>query len=484
MFGSNQAVVQHADGSIVTRDNPLRPQATGVLYFTGQGPVSNRPADGQPSPTSPLAIATGSATLTVAGRAAPIAFIGLTPGFVGLGQVNFTVPDVPSGDHPVVLTVGGNASASNAPVLSVGPAPGGLLSRLGSVDTGRGNGGIALRNNIAYLCGTGGVSVVDVSNSSAPRFITLAGQALGSRCALLADHLVVLRGSDSSVRTLSLANPENPILAGTVNTPARFTSNVFLARSHGFISSVWFEFNVGATIQQNRIFRQHGDFLSVNFQNPSAPVNVSTLRSDAGNPASSNESPFFSQVALNDDTLLLLSTTGTGENTTTGIGRVVVADVSNPASLAAVRQITVPRSHMFHCGAVNGSTALLVGNTSGWTSPGDFAIRGDVTLTTLDVSDPRNPRVVASVVTAVKNTFTSPSCVSLGGGYFAAAAFDRPEDATDTSITVIDARDANNPSIAGSVDLPSLAEGGLAVAGDKLFAATSAGLTVFQIGAR
>jgi uncharacterized protein (TIGR03437 family) len=46
-------------------------------------------------------------------------YLGLTPGFVGLYQANFQVPNVASGDYPLVITV--NGASSNAPVLSIAP---------------------------------------------------------------------------------------------------------------------------------------------------------------------------------------------------------------------------------------------------------------------------------------------------------------------------------------------------------------------------
>jgi uncharacterized protein (TIGR03437 family) len=478
VFGNNLAVAQHADGSIVTRENPLQSQEAAVIYFTGIGPVNNPTVDGAPSPSSPLASASLPVSATVGGRNAPIAFIGLTPGFVGLGQLNITTPDLAPGDHPVVLTIGGTASASAAPVLSVGSAATGLLTRLGSVGTASGNLSLAVRDNVAYVCSeTGGISVVDVANANAPRLVTVNTQVPCRRALFLPEHLVALRAGQNtaSVTTLSLANPLNPVRSGgPVATPFPFTENFILARNHIFVTTLWFQF------QGNRIFAQHGELFSVNLQNPTAPANASTLRSD-GNPATSNESPFYSILGLNDDTALLLSTTATGENTSTGIGRVVVTDISNPASLAAPSQLLVPGTHMFHGGAVEGTTALLMGNTSGWTSPGDFAIRGDVTLTTLDVSDPRSPRTIVSVRTTAKNTFTAASVVSLGGGFFAGASFNRPEDRTDTSILILDARNPASPSIDGKIDIPSIADAGLLAAGNRLYVATASGLTIYQI---
>lgn len=68
--------------------------------------------DGAAAPLSPLAYAMGRVSLTIGGVNAPVAFAGLTPGFVGLYQINATVPPgVPPGSQvPVVINVAGQAS--------------------------------------------------------------------------------------------------------------------------------------------------------------------------------------------------------------------------------------------------------------------------------------------------------------------------------------------------------------------------------------
>jgi uncharacterized protein (TIGR03437 family) len=52
-------------------------------------------------------------TVSIAGITAPsLPFVGITPGLVGVVQINFEVPDsVPAGTQPVIVTVGGKASA-------------------------------------------------------------------------------------------------------------------------------------------------------------------------------------------------------------------------------------------------------------------------------------------------------------------------------------------------------------------------------------
>ncbi|HEY7387521.1 MAG TPA: protease pro-enzyme activation domain-containing protein [Bryobacteraceae bacterium] len=86
------------------------------IYVTGAGAVSPGIATGAaPSPPTPLAslpVPAQNTTVTVGNVTAPIQFIGIPPGLVGVVQINILVPSgLPLGAQPVVVTVGGVASA-------------------------------------------------------------------------------------------------------------------------------------------------------------------------------------------------------------------------------------------------------------------------------------------------------------------------------------------------------------------------------------
>jgi uncharacterized protein (TIGR03437 family) len=83
------------------------------LYCTGLGDVTNRPNLGAPAPDSPrLASTVVQPTVTIGTVPVTPVFSGLSPGFVGLYQVNLQIPsNAPSGDAvPVVLTIAGVTS--------------------------------------------------------------------------------------------------------------------------------------------------------------------------------------------------------------------------------------------------------------------------------------------------------------------------------------------------------------------------------------
>lgn len=120
VYGNNRAAAQNADGSVNTPEQGAQPGSVVTAYLTGIGPLSTPVATGVPAPANPLARATLAARATVGGQAAMIEFLGLTPGFAGLAQVNLSIPArLAPGDHPLQVTIG--TAASNAPLIRVSP---------------------------------------------------------------------------------------------------------------------------------------------------------------------------------------------------------------------------------------------------------------------------------------------------------------------------------------------------------------------------
>lgn len=116
---NGQAIVQNIDFSLNGPNNPAKVGSTIVVYLTGSGPVSPAVATGTIAPTSPLAVVASPTGATIGPASAQVAFAGLTPGFVGLLQMNIVVPSTLSaGDYP--LTVAINGEASNSATVSVG----------------------------------------------------------------------------------------------------------------------------------------------------------------------------------------------------------------------------------------------------------------------------------------------------------------------------------------------------------------------------
>ena len=109
---------QHGDGSAVTSASPAQPGEEVVSYLLGLGSLATPIADGAGAPLNPLAVASVTPVVTLNGTPATVLFAGLTPGLVGLYQVNFQVPqNTPNGNAMVVLTQG--AFTSNTALMPV-----------------------------------------------------------------------------------------------------------------------------------------------------------------------------------------------------------------------------------------------------------------------------------------------------------------------------------------------------------------------------
>ncbi len=108
--GNPYGIFQHAsDYSLVTTDNPATPGELIIAYLTGLPTATPIVPDGEPAPASPLSVVPQPETkymiqrfsvyvggplnpLNLSGFVpSPISFIGLSPGSVGLYQINFTV---------------------------------------------------------------------------------------------------------------------------------------------------------------------------------------------------------------------------------------------------------------------------------------------------------------------------------------------------------------------------------------------------------
>jgi uncharacterized protein (TIGR03437 family) len=108
--------------NVITKTNPVAQGQVVQLYANGLGPVTNQPASGDPTPLNALlnnlATVTGApVTVTIGGIQANVLFAGLSPGSVGLYQVNAVVPNTGVGLQNVIVSVNGVSSpASILPV--------------------------------------------------------------------------------------------------------------------------------------------------------------------------------------------------------------------------------------------------------------------------------------------------------------------------------------------------------------------------------
>ena len=105
VYQGNYAIAQASDGSLIGPSNPAIAGEPLVLYVTGLGPLSLDLADGYGAPTTPpFAQTLDPFQVIVDNETCSVFFSGLAPGFVGLYQINFYVPqDAALGNLPIFI---------------------------------------------------------------------------------------------------------------------------------------------------------------------------------------------------------------------------------------------------------------------------------------------------------------------------------------------------------------------------------------------
>lgn len=118
-FPDGTVIAQHVldNYSLVTAAHPAKPGEALVIYLAGMGATNPTVASGALTPQA-LVPANAQPTLTVDEQHADIGYAGLTPGGIGLYQINFTVPPgARSGNLDLIVTQSGmKANSTKLPV--------------------------------------------------------------------------------------------------------------------------------------------------------------------------------------------------------------------------------------------------------------------------------------------------------------------------------------------------------------------------------
>jgi uncharacterized protein (TIGR03437 family) len=131
--GSGQAAVYNQDNTVNSASNPAPVGSTVSLYGTGQGPVSPAVQDGAAAGTSPLSYTVAVPTsnpntclnsqpsmcVAVGSNFGNVQYSGLAPGFVGLWQINVTIPQGTPAGSAVPVRVVIDSTSSNLVSIAV-----------------------------------------------------------------------------------------------------------------------------------------------------------------------------------------------------------------------------------------------------------------------------------------------------------------------------------------------------------------------------
>lgn len=487
-YGSNRALAQNSNGALNGDSAAAAAGSYITVYLTGQGAVSNPVTDGTAAPLSPLSTANATATATIGTLNAPIQFLGLAPEFAGLAQANIQVPALPSGDYPLVITVGGYLSASAiVSVSGSGTAYTSPLTMAGSVPFANSDSSsVVLYDDIAYVCGDDRIVMVNVTDPTAPSVIGEFGDSVlagyGDRCAintqLSTPFLVeiigatgVTSGADAteSFAVYSLATPSSPALLAVVSNSYGHMENLTFYENYGIVTTSYITYYTS----NHEVASQTGNFLVYDFSNPAQPLFVTALS------ANQNLDPYSEIV---DQIYTFVASTSATGTSTTGEGILDVYSTAAPTAPSLISQVTVANAAILLSFDVAGTTLLAAGNTAGQRNPGtpDFDFTGDLTLTTMNLTDVGVPQVVSSLTTGlqVNGTFTT---VAFSNGVF--AIVNNPPDTDDfgpSSLMIADARTASNILL-----YPYQTQFGfsglLATSNGFLLAPTSLGLNIYSL---
>jgi uncharacterized protein (TIGR03437 family) len=122
-FGDGSVIAQDSNFALVNAASPAHPGESIVIYLVGMGATNPAIASGKAAPGlnpgDTLASATVQPVVNVGNQTAKILFAGLTPGAIGLYQINFTVPStVSAGSQSLTVSQGSvNANTTTLPVV-------------------------------------------------------------------------------------------------------------------------------------------------------------------------------------------------------------------------------------------------------------------------------------------------------------------------------------------------------------------------------
>jgi uncharacterized protein (TIGR03437 family) len=146
---SNTSTYAAPAGSISgSASRAVKPGEFITIYCTGLGAVSNPPAPGTAASSSPLSHTLTTPKVTIGGEISTVSFAGLSPGYVGLYQVNAQIPADASGGSTVVVELSIGGVESNTVTIAVN----GPVGPSGSMIAGGEQHTCALTSAGAVLC--------------------------------------------------------------------------------------------------------------------------------------------------------------------------------------------------------------------------------------------------------------------------------------------------------------------------------------------
>ena len=341
--------------------------------------------------------------------------------------------------------------------------------------------------NLAYVAGSNGIDIVDVSNKTAPvddgafggSLIVKGGSSVGRVDVigginfLLVGTTATRNANQFSLLIYSLSSPLSPQLVSNTLIDYQYMSDMLVEGNTVLIPTGGANFSGSGDLIDS-----FGSVLSIDVSDPNAPTLENVLYNDKGSPDGGDTRQPGGTI-INDNIAYMASTTLTGNSVTNGVGRILVVDDSNPSDLSVLGEVDLPGTVQAIDVGIQGNRALVVSTAS---LDSGLNSKGNLVLSVLDMTDPANPILLSTTVTKAQfppanSVGAKISVMSLGNGLFAVSEADVNGKPV---LLLVDPSDPTNPIITAT-PVPALV-GEMAVSGNQLYTASSQGLTIYDIG--
>ena len=295
-------------------------------------------------------------------------------------------------------------------------APTPQATLLGSIQTTSRAQSFVRNGNTAYVCGDKAVTIVDVTDPANLIVKGTFGQAqlgttgyLGTPCTIANGHLFMGYTRENgnttgnflptNISSYNLANPLAPTFVATKQINRQDVNSIQAQGTTGFSSTQGLFYNPFSRF----IFQFHGQFFTLDLSNPADPKEAGALFPvTAGlDPRLGGPNPVYAVTAINPTTVLLAMST-TNQDPATGVGRVLIVDIANPAAPAIKATLDIPGTRLIYSAAVQGNTAILLGDTQGYYDAFS-GLTGTLAITSLNISNLTAPAINQTVVTQIQD---------------------------------------------------------------------------------
>ena len=366
------------------------------------------------------------------------------------------------------------------------------LVLLGTAPTPSAAESVAINGNYAYVCDNEEVSVIDISNPTSPRRITTATSASSIHNSRL-NYCFVRQGALLSfadvygsgieggpfITAFDLANPAQPTRASAAPFNRRYFNQPSYLNNTAFVSTGAYVYSYCCLASAN------GQVVATDTTTLASPQILGTLLSPDNGSIGPQQGVISGSTLYDPHTLYVTGSTAVENfgDWNNGTGKLIVVDVTNPAAMAVVNQVNVPKTITLYAPLIQGSLAVALGDNGGvnsvWQSPPDQPVNlGHIVVTTFDLSDPLHPSIINSTATTYIPGLTGGGATRIGTNLFLFAGV---RDANNHDVLLL--VDTTNPAAPVLTSYPTYAPVmGMAAVGNILHTANfNGGYAAYQI---